>query len=252
MSEHDLVERCQKCRGGNAETSVVWECLPVPAFGDLESGRIKVATIGLNPALDDWMENGRWKPIQERLPAIMDFQVVDREELTDAHIQTAIGKRANYFMDLQRSWHPWFMPLEALLGRVNSLWSYGNGSVVHLDLVACPTRDRFGALHGDCRKSLMTNCKEHFLRTLEKLPAETLLFLNGHWILDNLQHLDFKVRFDGGPDLITIEPQIIGWKGSLSFGQMQFPFRCWSAPVGKLHPRLQVEVSIWLRGSLKG
>jgi hypothetical protein len=49
------IESCIDCRGTAAESAIHWECLPVRMFGK-QSSKLKAVTIGLNPALNDWLK----------------------------------------------------------------------------------------------------------------------------------------------------------------------------------------------------
>jgi hypothetical protein len=225
----------------------VWSCLPVPAFGNPSGKRVKVATIGLNPALNEFQIRGTWKPAELRLPILNDYHKQTREELIETNIEKATKRRENYFTDLQRSPHGYFESLDSVLGRVNHLWSFALGSAVHFDLVACSTQKKWGDLDTESRKTLVTNCRPHFLRTLSELPSGTLLLLNGSSVCDELFRFG-SVSFDVGPELILIEPQIFGRRGLITIGKRQFAFRGWNFPVNRLTQLQRLELVIWLRG----
>jgi hypothetical protein len=230
------IEKCVICRNTAAESDVVWNCLPVPAFGNPKSDQVKVATIGLNPALNE-----------PRLPRLADYGKKSREELTDANVKDSAKCRENYFIECEKHWHNYFETLDSFLGRVNHLWSYAR-NVVHIDLVACATKEKFAKTNEKSREILITNCRRHFLRTLIQLPKEAMLLLDGRAVCDNLLRLG-RVNFDVGPELILITPRVRvkGLCGSITINERQFKFRGWNMPVGKLNRLQRIDLAIWLR-----
>jgi len=52
------IEKCRRCIGNpSCENQVVEKCLPVAAFGNLVHKNLKVVTIGLNPALSEFLNS---------------------------------------------------------------------------------------------------------------------------------------------------------------------------------------------------
>jgi hypothetical protein len=233
LNDPEPIEKCSACRGTLAEAEIAWNCIPIPSFGNSMSSRIKVATIGLNPAINE-----------PRLPTLTNYRQKSRDGLTASDIKDAFNRRENYFSDLQSRWHNYFESLDSVIGRVNRFWSFGN-CVVHIDLVACATNERFGVINEEPRKTLITNCHQHFLRTLLKLPENTLLLLDGKTVCDEVLKIG-QVNFDSKPELIMINPRMSGLRGSITIGEKPFRFRGWNFPVSKLTPLQKTDLANWL------
>jgi hypothetical protein len=245
-----IIERCIDCRGTAAESAIEWECLPVRIFGGLPSGRLKAITIGLNPALDDWKDkNGVWRDSTERAATVFDYQKAKREDLTDQDCADAIRRRGEYFWNLHKKWHPYFESMEMFLARIDRQWSYVLGTVAHVDLVACPTKMRFGAIANDAREVLMKNCEQHFFQTLSELPEKTALLLNGDLPISTVQRLG-RVKIQRPRELINLIG-LSGFFGSLDFGGKQFAFCGWNQTAAKLSIPIKLELAFWVRDHLK-
>jgi len=107
-----FVEKCVDCRGTAAESVVKWDCLPVKTFGGLPSGVLKAVTIGLNPALNDWLDN--WGNPSNRAAILVDYNRQNREDLTEKDCLDAIRRNGEYFWNPHKPVHPYFESLEML------------------------------------------------------------------------------------------------------------------------------------------
>jgi hypothetical protein len=230
LSDERPIEKCAVCRGTAAEVAIDWNYIPVPSFGNLADSRVKVATIGLNPATNE-----------PRLPKLTDYRKQLRERLTIRDIAGCVARREKYFNNHAKAWHSYFVSLDSFLGRVNHLWSYASNAV-HIDLVGCPTNVGFGGIGKDSRGALIANCRLHFLRTLMQLPEGTLLFLDGRTVYEEGLSVGL-VNFESGPE----EPKVAGLRGLVTIDGRQFKFRGWNMPVGKLTPLQRIDLVIWLR-----
>jgi hypothetical protein len=181
---------------------------------------------------------------EPRLPTLTNYNKNFRDELTDSDIKDIVSRRENYFSDPQSKWHGYFESLDTVLGRVNHFWSFGN-CVVHIDLVACATKERFGKTNEQAQKSLISNCHQHFLKTLLKLPENTLLFLDGKTVCDEVLKAG-RVDFDSKPELILINPRMSALRDSITIGEKSFRFRGWNLPVSKLTPLQRMDLANWL------
>ena len=66
------IEKCVRCRGSD-NGEILWECLPVPAFGNPDKAGVKVATIAINPARSEFfLDKDHTKIEEERLPMLED------------------------------------------------------------------------------------------------------------------------------------------------------------------------------------
>lgn len=178
------------------------------------------------------------------MPKLADHRKKSREELTGLDVLDCGKRRENYF--LNSDWHNYFSAFDSVLGRVNYLWSYAR-NVVHIDLVACVTKESFGNISENPRKALVGNCSQNFLKTLAQLSADAILLLDGRTVCDAIFDLG-RVNFEIGPELILITPKMEGLRGSIEIGGKQLKFRGWNLPVSKLTPPQRIELAIWLRG----
>jgi hypothetical protein len=251
------IEKCHRCVGSQAcQNQVVNECLPVSAFGNVSGKSVKVAIIGLNPALNEFYHSDyiTLKNRSQRLAALSDYNLTSRADLQEADIKDAKKRREEYFINADREWHSHFEKLEGLISRIQPLWSFVSGRLVHIDLVACSTRVRWSDLLDDCQKELLTNCRSHFLTTLSQLPNGTMLLLDGSRVLsemknDEIKKLGLIFEQEGEKKLINIQWNY-GYIGKLKWADKEFPFRGWSMPVGKLSQLWRYDLSAWICGTL--
>jgi hypothetical protein len=248
-----IIEKCHHCVGSQAcQNQVVNECLPVGAFGNVSGKSVKAAIIGLNPALNEFFHSD-YKTIKsrsQRLAVLGDYNLTSRADLQEADIDDAKKRRAEYFISADREWHSHFEKLESLISRIQPLWSFVSGRVVHIDLVACATQMRWNDLSDDCQKELITNCRGHFLATLSLLPTGTMLLLDGSRVISEIKKLDLIFEQDGGEQPINIQWNR-GCVGKLKWGEKEFPFRGWSIPVGKLSQFWRYDLAAWVCGTFK-
>ena len=244
------IEKCCRCIGNPAcENQVVNESLPVPAFGDVTNKKLRVVTIGLNPALNEFLNyDGTIKEQSQRLAMSSDYGV-ERNDLSDINVKNAVERREGYYTNVDRWWHSYFEKLEGVLCRVNPDWSYATGSVAHIDLVACATRRAWGDLSQGCKGELLKNCRDHFLATLSRVPKGTLLLFDGSTVTAEICNSGLSVVQDGGVKLINIRNNR-GQIGKLKFGEKEFPFRSWSTPVSKIPSFWRYDLAFWLFGTL--
>jgi hypothetical protein len=170
-----MIEKCHHCIGSQAcENQVVNECLPVSAFGNVSGKSVKVATIGLNPALNEFYLSDyiTLKNRSLRLAALVDYNITSRADLQEADIEDVKRRREEYFINAEREPHSYFEKLESLISRIEPRWSFVSGRVVHIDLVACATRVRWSKLSDNCQKELIGNCREFFWKLYLSYQAE--------------------------------------------------------------------------------
>jgi hypothetical protein len=245
------IEKCHHCVGSQTcENQVVNECLPVCAFGDTSSGQIKIATIGFNPALDEFFSKGLSKDKSQRLAILSDYHLSNRADLSETDIADAKKRRESYFRE-DREWHSHFEKLESMFSRIQPKWSYVTGRAVHIDLVACATKVRWGALSRECQTALVSNCRNHFLASLDRLPDQTLLMLDGIGVVNEMKRLsielpNFKFEIEKAENISSLL-ETRGIVGKLKYNdQKTFPFRGWSMPVGRLPIIWRYDLARWV------
>src|ERR1017187_3953430 len=102
--------KCMDCWDSSANAAIMWQCLPVPVFGNHKSPNVRVATVGLNPSATEFLNDKRdWKPAAERLPLVVDFGVRERDRLSAANLNQSANQRATYFQRAHH--HPFFSSL---------------------------------------------------------------------------------------------------------------------------------------------
>lgn len=243
-----MAERCTTCLNDRiTESAIVSDCLPVRAFGNHSDARVKVATVGLNPALNEFRSPGGWKPEALRLAMVDDYKR-DRANLTDDNVKDARTRRENYFCEVRRKPHSYFERLNELLQTVNATWSYKAGSAVHCDLVACATKLAWSHLSARVASKLAENCRQHFLKTLSQIPSGACLLLNGAFVFGELCRQGLYMKLDRGPEPICPEPLLLVWRGTivLRSGKRQ-SFCAWSVPVRYLQLLQEKNLASWLR-----
>lgn len=230
------------CWDNCANAAIMWQCLPVPVFGDHASPTVRVATVGLNPSATEFLDGvGDWKPVAKRLPLLTDYAVRQRDFLSAANLEQAAIMRASYF---KRTPHPWFSSLQGLLSTVNQGWNYATGTAVHVDLVACATWSPWGELSKRTTGELIGTCHKHLKRTLTELPDGTLLFLDGQTVNTTLadkfgvgERLEEQI---GENELMPV------WRGVLRIEGKSFKYIGWKTPVGWLSNWLYL--ARWVKG----
>src|SRR5437867_1971155 len=114
------IERCTDCFDSTAKDCVMWQAFPVPWFGNIESGRIVVATVGLNPSWSEFVTDGNiWRNANERLPVLNDVSARERGEITMEKANQVAEARKTYFTTCERSPHPWFKVLQGVMSAGN-------------------------------------------------------------------------------------------------------------------------------------
>jgi hypothetical protein len=242
------IEKCHHCVGSQAcENQVVNECLPVGAFGNVLGKSVKVATIGLNPALNEFYEYDykMAKSRDQRLAMLNDYKLTSRADLREVDIKDAKKRSEDYFVNADRECHSYFEKLESLISRIEPRWSFVSGRVVHIDLVACATQKRFGDLSDGCRKQLITNCRVHFSHKLSNLPDKTLLLFDGASVVNEMRNFGTAFEQEGKDHFINIQNNR-GYIGKFRLGEKEFPFRGWSMPAGKLSLLWRYDLAAWI------
>jgi hypothetical protein len=208
---------------------------------------VAVATVGLNPALNEWQEKGRWRPMERRLSILSDFNATKRGELTDSDLIGVRATRDAYFTNKP---HSYFGPLESLLQCVKPTWSYHSGTAIHLDLVACATRERWGYLPTDAKVVIKANCRENVRHTLRLLPGVTILLLNGKPVLDGLLEAAISASVTSRNDdtrEIRGASGTRGFLGHISAGSNSLRYLGWSAPISTTSGPTALAIALWIR-----
>lgn len=253
-AETDAIERCSRCLDDPQLRDLMEEgCLPVPAFGNVHSTHVKVATIGLNPSWTEFFSNRtQLRPATQRLSRLQDFRAASREFLTPEDLGKAACKRAEYFAADTRIAHDWFSNLTALLDACGRGRSYQNGQAVHLDLVACTTNTRWGRIQQEDAQRMIRNCQSHFRQTLSMLPADALLLADGRSAADTLvgdsrswQHLKNYSETDG-----TVKPLLVR-SGTLPAPAGEWRYCAWNMTVKHLPAEPLADLKQWLACSVR-
>lgn len=251
MKPNDQIERCVDCQGTVAESMVKWDCLPVRTFGGLPSSRLKAVTVGLNPALDDWLDENKkpWRTPTERAAIVQDYHKEKRQDLTDEDCADAVRRRGEYFWSPDKKWHRYFESMEVFLARIDRRWSYVLGTVAHVDLIACPTEMQFKKIPDAPRKDLLKNCESHFFQTLKDLPENTALLLNGDLPTSTIQRLG-RIEARKPRELINVNG-LSGFSGLVQLGNKNFVFCGWNRSAASLSMPIKLDLAFWVRDQVK-
>ena len=251
-SSHRCIEQCMDCDGSAAHADVMWQTLPVPWFGDLRSGRVEVATVGLNPSWTEFETKERnLRNTKERLPAIADFGAKCRRELNSAQSKQAAAARTRYFVPgEEREPHPYLKKLQGVMAAAVRAtgrdWAYASGTALHLDIVACSTWPEWGKLSTEAQEALVSRCFPKFAATLSQIPSAAWLLLDGRTVFDTVRR-----RCDAVVSLETAvgeNPRLDVWRGRLSSAFGNREFLGWSNPVGR--QKNQQPLVAWLRSQV--
>jgi len=242
------IEHCVDCKQGALEKCVMWRALPVPAFGMVESNRVKVATIGLNPVSSEFVdERSEWKNKEERLPVVMDYGLESRGELNGDARSYALAKRRMYFLESKRESLPWFGKMQGVMSALRQGWFYNKGTAVHVDLVACATWQSWGDLSPSNQQSLMKQCLPKFKATLDELHYRVVVLLDGRtaseWVMKQCGAESVVEQQLEASEKLTV------WKGMVGTGNGLHRFYGWSTPVNRI--RNAIGLVRWLQQELK-
>ncbi len=242
MAKQSCVEQCMDCFDSAANACVMWQAIPVPWFGSVESAQ--VATVGLNPSWTEFVTKELvWRKPVERLPVVMDVAAEKRGEITFAQGQQIAEARRKYFTTNERKPHPWFKVLQGVMSAARMKCDYATGTAVHLDLVACATWREWGKLDGEAKNTLINRCFPKFTDTMKQLPLEARLLLDGRTVFETVM-----TRCAGvveSTKVVGENPGLEVWRGKLSpaFGSREF--LAWSNPVNR--QQNQQPLVAWLR-----
>lgn len=243
------IEKCIKCLEVEATSHWIFgQCLPVPAFGDITSLNVKVASVGLNPSSTEFFAAGQLKPLHARLSALTDFGVTSRGLLKTEHVAMATRRRADYFRDGGRHTHEWFTRLSAIMDACGWNWKYENGSAVHVDIVACVTKESWTYLK-DVALALTQNCRGHLFHTLSILPAKALLLFDGKSACNavaGVKEHEWK-ELCGFTDSEGRRKRVWVRFGSVEIDSEARRFCAWNIPAKYLSEEAVARVGEWLR-----
>jgi hypothetical protein len=162
-----------------AMAPVVAGSTPVVAFGD--PSRAEVATLGINPSANEFLERGQLLSGARRRLATLESIGADRlDQLTDAQVAEVMSDCATYFQ--RRPYDRWFGPLDRLF-TVGADVSYYDGSACHLDLVQWATQPIWGRITDpDVQTVLLEDGVPHLRAQLARENVR-LVLVNGRQVL---------------------------------------------------------------------
>jgi hypothetical protein len=175
-----LVDMVRRCPPEGAP--VVDGSTPVVAFGD--PSRAEVATLGINPSANEFLQSGQLLSGAGRRLATLESIGADRlDRLTDAQVGEVVSDCATYFQ--RRPYKRWFDPLDDLL-RVGADVSYYEGSACHLDLVQWATQPIWGRISDrSVQTALLADGTPHLRAQLARENVR-LVLVNGRQVLNQV------------------------------------------------------------------
>lgn len=119
--------------------------LPVLFFGDLFTA--KVATVGLNPSHQEYLDRERRELVGERrrFETLASLNALDRQSLTDEQCARAMRTMRGYYQP-GKPIYSWFRSMNRVLDAMGV--SYQAGEAAHLDLVQEATDPAWSQLQG--------------------------------------------------------------------------------------------------------
>ena len=243
MADDNAVERCSRClEDPKTEEWIHCECVPVPFFGSPNSGKVRIATVGINPSSNEFYAYGKLKPQAQRLAALADYGV-SREQLTEGNVADAKVRRERYFSG-SREPNKWFVNLGKILSSVNEKLSYASETAVHLDIAACVTNDKWSSVNIAAQTKIVGNCRSHLERTVASLPGETILFCDGTRVCETLrgkQVLDWRnLPVDGENKTVEVV------QGTFPIAGRLRRFAGWNRPANYLPESALGAISKWI------
>ncbi len=200
--------------------STVPRSLPVLFFGDILTAN--AATIALNPSWKEYLnpDGEELRGSERRLETLTSLRASSRAALKDEHCYRAIRRMLDYF-----SINPYF----GYFGRLNRAASgmeldYGEGTLVHLDLVQEATQPAWSGLRRKAPEEadeLRTRDRSFLENQLSNLPMKTVL-CNGMTVLKEVRSFiggvvqpAFKLKrvtaYTGAGEIDGRPVTVVGW-----------------------------------------
>lgn len=217
LQQTRVVSTCKSCL--SAATTILNEYVPTFRFGVVAAAR--AVTISINPAEN---QDG-----YRLLPTLKEYGIGDRCELTDDHLADAARRSDEYFTLGNK--HRFFNTLASVVSSIDATWSYEAGNLSHIDVVACVTRPTWtNGVPGHERRVMLKRCREHFLKTLQLLPADCWLLCDGRTALRAIEDAggatNMAERLGSG---LTVSI------GTLTLHGRQYRYLGWNRPAHRLY-----------------
>lgn len=154
--------------------SIIAGSTPVLFFGNINNS--KVATLGINPSKNEFLENGiELSEEEKRFETLNSLEATNHENLTNEHIEKVINSCLNYYNI--NPYRRWFDVLENYILKKLSV-SYYSGSACHLDIVQWATDPIWRDLDDITKVQLIKRDIEFLSIQLQVEKIDTLL-ING-------------------------------------------------------------------------
>ncbi len=184
----DYIERRIRCPVP-ADSRVIPGTTPVVAFGDVSQAR--VATLGINPSLAEFLRQGKELiACDRRLATHRSLGVSDLEKAPAAAIEQVLADCNGYFQ--RNPYRGWFDQLEPVLKACGA--SYYDGTACHLDLVQWATDPAWSKLPIEVKRRLLRDDVPFLFEQLTNENIEILL-LNGQMVVSAITR-DWNVKLD--------------------------------------------------------
>ena len=101
------------------------------------------------------------------------------------------------------------------------------------------------------QKQIISNCREHFSKSISNLPNGTILLCDGQRAWVEVASLGRCLgRFDMKPSIRYNDLGDIVRIGDLTCGEKSFPVRGWSMPANYLTAVMRFDLACWVHGTL--
>ena len=157
--------------------------LPVIAFGDL--WRAKVATVGLNPSLQEYLSKDKSEldGAKRRFETLTSLGAASRDSMSDDQCERVLETMRCYFQP-DKPVYAWFRGLDRVLKGMG--FQYEAGSAAHLDLVqeaTDPTWSKLQSQDSSALKDLKASDLPFLKSQIESFELQALL-CNGRTAFD--------------------------------------------------------------------
>ncbi len=211
----------------HATPSVVAGSTPVLGFGDFLNA--SVATLGLNPSKNEFLDPKARPLVVARLESLQSLGISSMSQATSIHHQKILDGCLNYFgVNPYKRWFNRFKPFMETLGVC-----YQNGTACHLDLFQTATDPVWSHLSLTDQKHYI---KEEGRFCLEQLSNHNIkkVLLNGRSVIREFQLLS-KVSLQLSEHISPCGKTFDFVSGTLTQGQSIVEVRGWSFNIQSGH-----------------
>lgn len=226
MNPADVRQFNERLRRRPSQYSVAGS-LPILFFGDLY--RANVATVGLNPSHQEYLNRERHELVGERrrFETLASLDAADRQSLTDDDCARAIQTMRDYYRP-GKPVYSWFRAMNRVLDAMGL--SYQAGNTAHLNLVQEATDPAWSPLQtrdpGEAQ-ALLSSDLPFLSWQITSFPID-LMICNGRTVFEHVRQL-----IDGQIEQSGTLRRITWYTGSGNAGGRGIKLAGWNIPLAR-------------------